>query len=507
MEEQIVNITIDRESTTPIYLQIKHQIQEQILSGKLAADFPLPPERKLAESLGVNRTTVFNAYQELKADGLIASHVGRGTIVISTNDGAGNSGSHPSPLLWRQLFSESASRARDSLLGNILQMVSRHDIISFAAGVPAQELEPVDVIRDLQTQVLKDGGQAAFLHTPVEGHHPLRESIVKLLESREINVSLDELIVLSGSQQGLDIASRIFLESGDVVIVEEPTFFCALQTFRAAGARIVGVPIDENGMRMDALKPLIEKYRPKLIYTIPNFQNPSGVVMNLERRLEMLDLAYHYQIPILEDDPYGLLRYEGKAVPPLKALDRLGYVMYLSTFSKILCPGFRVGWMAAPKPVIRQFAWVKQNMDLHTSSLSQCLLDRFCRENYFSNHLKTLNQRYLQRRNIMLRALERYAMPDIFWNTPQGGYYIWCCLSEDVNTTQLLTKATEHRVAYVPGEAFYNDGQGQNYLRLNFSYPAVDQIDIGIKKLMQVIQESVVTTIDEEFPLEVRPII
>jgi DNA-binding transcriptional MocR family regulator len=503
-----MNITIDRESTTPIYLQIKHQIQEQIFSGKLAADFPLPPERKLAETLGVNRTTVFNAYQELKADGLISSHVGRGTVVLMANDGANkNTGRHPSPLLWRQLFSESASRARDSLLGNILQIVSRQDIISFAAGVPAQELEPVDIIRDLQTQVLKDGGKAAFLHTPVEGYHSLRESIVKLLESREINIALEEVIVLSGSQQGLDIASRVFLEPGDVVIVEEPTFFCALQTFRAAGARIVGVPIDENGMMMDALKPLIEKYRPKLIYTIPNFQNPSGVVMNLERRLEMLDLAYHYQIPILEDDPYGLLRYEGKAVPPLKALDRLGYVMYLSTFSKILCPGFRVGWMAAPKPVIRQFAWVKQNMDLHTSSLSQCLLDRFCRENYFPNHLKTLNQNYLQRRNIMLRALERYAMPDIFWNTPQGGYYIWCRLSENVNTTQLLTKATEHRVAYVPGEAFYNDGQGQNYLRLNFSYPVIDQIDSGIKKLIQVIQESVVSSADEDSAFEVRPII
>ena len=275
------------------------------------------------------------------------------------------------------------------------------------------------------------------------------------------------------------------------MIVEEPTFFCALQTFSSAGARIVGVPIDGKGMIVASLKPLLEKYRPKLIYTIPDFQNPSGVVMDLDRRLELLDLAYHYQVPILEDDPYGELRYEGKRVPSLKALDRLGYVLYLSTFSKILCPGFRVGWMAAPKPVIRQFSWAKQNMDLHASSLSQCILDHFCHGNYFTPHLESLKSHYLSRRNLILKALERYALPGVHWNTPQGGYYVWCRLPETVNTSYLFTKAAEHQVTFVPGEAFFSDSQGLNFLRLNFTYPNEGQINEGIKRLMHVLKETI----------------
>lgn len=316
-------------------------------------------------------------------------------------------------------------------------------------------------------------------------------------------------MILSGSQQGLDLAARVFLDPGDVIVVEEPSFFSALQVFRAAGARVMGVPVDEGGMRLEVLEPLLMRTKPKLIYTLPTFQNPSGVTMGLERRVRLLELAYRYQVPVLEDDPYGELRYEGGAVPPLKALDQYGYVIYLSTFSKILFPGLRVGWLAATRPVVRQFALAKQLVDLHSGSLSQQLLDRFARQGLLLSHLQTVRQDYLSRRNIMLEALEQNTPPGFSWNRPEGGLYLWCRLPERIASSRLMARAADQRVSFVPGEAFHQNGQGQNFIRLNYTFPPPGRIREGVARLMEAVRETLAEVPDTgtDVEVEMKPIV
>ncbi|KKM12773.1 hypothetical protein SY88_01435 [Clostridiales bacterium PH28_bin88] len=503
-------ITIERACSTPVYLQIRNQIREMIMSGALPAGFRLPPERKLAEMLGVNRSTVINAYRELEADALIESHVGRGTTVkprVPTALPAETP--RVNPVAWRQFFSEEAGRIREPLLRDLIELANRENVISFAAGIPAPELYPVEALREIQDELLEHHGLTTLQHCPTEGHYPLRETISRLLESRGITAPPEEVLILSGSQQGLDLAARVFLDPGDVIVVEEPSFFLALQVFRASGARVMGVPVDEDGMRLDVLEPVLARYRPKLIYTLPTFQNPTGVTMGLERRRQLLDLAYRYQVPILEDDPYGELRYEGNPLPPLKALDRFGYVIYLSTFSKVLFPGLRVGWLAAPRPVVRQFALTKQLVDLHSNNPSQWLLDRFFRRGVFDRHLQAVRGEYLHRRDTMLEALEQEGPPGFSWSRPEGGLYLWCRLPENLTSSRLLARAADRRVAFVPGEAFYPGGQRQHFIRLNFTFPPPDRIREGVKRLMAAMRETLAATREagEHAEIEMKPIV
>ncbi len=505
-----MHISIDRNSYTPVYLQIRNQIREMILTGALPAAFRLPPERKLAETLGVNRSTVVNAYRELEADGLIESHVGRGTSVQLRVLPEGSSERRTvNPIPWRQFLSGQTVRMQEPLLRDLMELVNREDVISFAAGIPAPELYPVEALQEIQNQLLKDYGRIALQHSPTEGQYPLRETISQFMKYRGISAPPEEVMILSGSQQGLDLAARVFLDPGDVIVVEEPSFFSALQVFRAAGARVMGVPVDEGGMRLEVLEPLLMRTKPKLIYTLPTFQNPSGVTMGLERRVRLLELAYRYQVPVLEDDPYGELRYEGGAVPPLKALDQYGYVIYLSTFSKILFPGLRVGWLAATRPVVRQFALAKQLVDLHSGSLSQQLLDRFARQGLLLSHLQTVRQDYLSRRNIMLEALEQNTPPGFSWNRPEGGLYLWCRLPERIASSRLMARAADRRVSFVPGEAFHQNGQGQNFIRLNYTFPPPGRIREGVARLMEAVRETLAEVPDTgtDVEVEMKPIV
>lgn len=505
-----MNISIDRTSSTPVYMQIRNQIRDKILSGELRAGFRLPPERSLAETLKVNRSTVLNAYRELKADALVTSHMGQGTTVIpfgSYNHPAGVQSCESVP--WRQYFSESAVRAREPLLRDLMEISVQDDVISFAAGIAPPELYPMELIRKTFREMLSRYGPSCFLHCPTEGHYPLRESISQLLKSRGIQASAEEVIILSGSQQGLDILSKIFIDPGDIVIVEEPSFFCALQIFEGAGARLLSVPVDENGMRLDALEQLLTRYKPKLIYTMPTYQNPSGVVMSLKRRMKLLDIAYRYGIPILEDDPYSELRYEGERLPTLKELDQHGYVLYLSTFSKVLFPGLRIGWLTAPRAVIEQAAYIKQTADLHSNSLSQWMLDMFLRQDLLSKHILKVRTEYAERRDKMLEALEKNASDDIYWNRPAGGLYLWCRLPDQIKQSRLVARAEEQRVAFVPGSPFFIDSQGENYLRLNFTFADGNKIEEGIMRLIRAVDETLAETRNTDIrkKYEIMPIV
>lgn len=506
-----MRILLNRNADTPIYLQIKNQIKDLIFSGVLPADFSLPPERNLANTLGVNRSTVIRAYQELKADGLIGAHVGKGTVVLpQIFEPLPIKDCQVNPIQWYQFFNENIISDTEHIISDIMASNGSKNIISFAGGFPNPLLFPIKVIKEIQLELFQNKSLDMFMHSPVEGHYPLRQSISQLLGKRQIAAAPKEIMILSGSQQGLDFSARVFIRPGDTVIVEEPTFFGAIQIFRSAGARIIGVPIDKNGIRTDMLDALLIKHKPKFIYTLPTFQNPSGVTMTLERRKQLLNLAYQHQVPIIEDDPYGELRYDNSAVPPLKALDRHGYVLYLSTFSKVLFMGLRIGWIAASPQVLYKFGHLKQLTDLHVNTPGQFLLDSFIRKGHYEEHLALLRKEYSARRDLMLEALEEYRAPGVSWNNPEGGCYIWCRLPENVIRHKLVANAAQKGVIFLPGETCFPDGtQGENYIRLNYTFSQPEQIWQGIKSLMQAVQEVAEATGDVETDREYyrRPIV
>ncbi len=481
-----MDISIDRESSEPIYRQVVREIQGLIRSGALPEGFRLPPERRLADALGVNRSTVLNAYRELKAMGLVDAHVGRGTAVLRAPAPTPTSTSVP----WRQLFRASVARAHDPIISDLLALTERSDVISFSIGLPAPELLPLGTLADLTAEMLREVGAPLVMHSPTEGHSPLRETIAEWVATRGIRARASEVLIVSGSQQGLDLVARIFLDPGDAVIVEEPTYIGALQSFRVTGAKMIGIPIDGDGMRTDILAAVLERERPKLIYTLPTFQNPSGVVMSTERRRHLLELAARYRVPILEDDPYSELRYEGDPLPSLKALDENDLVLYQSTFSKVLFPGLRIGYLVVPPVVLRQLVLAKQGADLHANSFSQYVLERFVRDGHFESHLEAVRAAYRRRRDRMVAALGRDPSIGLAVTVPRGGFYIWCRLPEGVEQSALLANAAARGVVFLPGRACYPTEPTENSLRLNFSHASEAAIDTGIARLLEVIRDA-----------------
>lgn len=486
-----MRININRNSDTPIYLQIKNQIRDMIISGELPAGFILPPERSLSEQLNVNRATVVKAYHELKSDNLAEAHVGRGTIVAAKPlKGRFTNIRQFNPIPWYQFFNESLDSGDNHIISDIMDINCTKDIISFSGGFPSPEFYPLGEFDKIHQNLIRTCGKQLLLHSPVEGLQSLREGISRLMKARNEDVSAKDVMIISGSQQGLDYIARVFINPGDAVIIEEPSFFGAIQIFRSAGAKIIGAPIDSQGIKTDILESLINRYKPKFIYTLPTFQNPSGIVMSLERRYELLNISYKYRIPIIEDDPYSDLRYEGKVVPSLKALDPYEHVIYLSTFSKVLSLGLRIGWVVAPQQVIRKFAYLKQMTDLHVNTPGQYMLSEFLSQGCYEKHLSTVLREYSKKRDLMDEALKKYKIPGVLWEKPEGGYYIWCRLPEYVTNNRLVSKAAEKGAIYLPGEIFYPDGtQGENFMRLNFTFPDTYRIVEGVKRLMDTLAE------------------
>ncbi len=504
-----MRITIARESKTPVYIQIADQIRRQIEIGEIPDGQHLPSERKLAALLGVNRTTVLNAYSELKADGLLGAHVGNGTIVQRILDEKNDHKAGSSEPVWNQMFSQYAARFDSSLVKELLELASRTDFISFATGIASPDSGPIDILDGFENALAQKENIRALLHSPTEGFLSLRRAMCAVMQKRGVYCNYEEVMMLSGSQQGIDLAARVFLDPGDIVVIEEPTYFPAIQLFRTAGARIMTVPVDENGMKVDVLEQLLHRYRPKLIYTIPTYQNPTGTEMSLDRRKRLVELARQFNVVILEDDAYGDLCYEGSQLPLLKALDNSGYVVYLSTFSKNVYSGLRLGWLAADKRIIKAFSSSKQLMDLHSSSLSQWLIERFVLSGGLGTHMKAICLEYKERRDIMFDALSRYAPRGVTWNRPKGGYYIWCRLPIGLSANKLISKAAEYKVSFIPGTPFFNSEQGDDYIRLNFTYAPKDRIEEGIKLLCKAMKELLSDAADtnDESISEVNPIV
>lgn len=401
---------------------------------------------------------------------------------------------------WDHRYAQRTQRMGSSAIRELLKYSEKPDIISFAGGLPAPDVFPVEEFTEACIRVLRDYGPQALQYGTTEGYLPLREMIARHTERYGINISPDNLLITSGSQQALDLLGKIFINRGDRILVESPTYLGALQAWNAYGAEYVAVPFDENGMITDELEEAL-RTGPKFIYVLPNFQNPTGSTLSLERRKKLVELADTYGVPIIEDDPYGQLRYEGEHLPPVVELDSeyrnncdlcyRGNVIYLSTFSKILAPGLRLAWVVAPPEVIRKLVQAKQGADLHTSTFNQIVAHEVSRGGFLDRHIKLIRKVYGERRDVMLAAMDRYFPPEADWTHPQGGLFLWSTLPDYLDTSELIKDAVEQKVAFVPGAPFYPCGGGKTTMRLNFSNASPDKIMEGISRLGKVIQEKI----------------
>jgi 2-aminoadipate transaminase len=480
-------IKLERNNGLPLYRQICQRLREAILSGELAEGTRLPTERALARELGVNRTTVMNAYNELASEGLIEGHVGRGTLVRRNHFPHFDERFEQETASWllglpageRELIGPDAR-----LLSELAAAGEQKEIISLTPGTPAPDLLPAELFSTIYAESLLVSREEALGYCPVEGLHSLRQEIAAWMRRRGVAVDTEQILVLSGSTQGVGLVGRLLLNPGDEVVVEVPTYLGAIQAFRALQARVIGVPTDSDGMRVDLLESILARHRPRLIYTQPTFQNPTGVVMSPERRRRLILLSRRYSTPILEDDPYGDIYYhQGKPPQPLKALDTSGQVIYLSTFSKILAPGLRVAWLAAPEPMIERLSLHKQIFDLNTNALGQWSVSEILRRDLLTDHLNTLRQRYEHKRDLMLQAINKHWPPEVRVSHPEGGFHLWCRLPGDLRTRTLLREAANERVAFVIGEPFHVDGGGQQQFRLSFAYPSEEDIEEAVRRI------------------------
>src|SRR5579859_5052566 len=484
-------IALDRSSGMPLYRQICQRLREAILSGELSEGTRLPTERALASELGVNRTTVMNAYNELASEGLIEGHVGRGTLVRRNQFGYIGDSFEDETASW--LIGLQAGEREilgpDALLLSELASMSEHkEIISLASASPAPNLLPASMLSAIFADGLLSASQSALGYCPVEGLHSLRRGIATYMRKRGVAVDVQHILILSGSTQGIGLIGRFLLNPGDEVVVEVPTYLGAIQAFRALNARVIGVPTDNEGIRIDLLESILARRRPRLIYTLPTFQNPTGTVMSQERRRRLLLLAKRYQTPILEDDPYGEIYFEGKQPQPLKAMDSSNQVIYLSTYSKTLAPGLRVAWLAAPEPMIERLSLHKQVFDLNTNALGQWAVSEILRRDLLDSHLAMLRQVYRQKRDLMLSTIAAHWPREVRVSAPAGGFHLWCRLPGDLRARALLREVANEWVAFVIGEPFHVDGGGQQNLRLSFAFPGEYDIEEGIRRIGSAIK-------------------
>ncbi len=393
---------------------------------------------------------------------------------------------------WAHRYAQRTKCAKSSIIRELLKLTQRPEVISFAGGMPAPQVFPVEKFKEACACVLTDNPAVALQYGATEGYLPLREFIVAQMARYGIVAGVDNVMITSGSQQALDLIAKLLINRGDRLLVESPSYLGALQAFDLMGAEYVTVPIDDHGLNTDYLEAALRS-GPKFMYILPNFQNPGGVTLSEDRRKQIVLLSDKYGIPIIEDDPYGQLRYEGEHKTPLVVLDRtnlqrdngytLGNVIYLSTFSKLLAPGLRVAWIVAPPDVIARLVQIKQSSDLHTSTFTQMVTYEVARDGFLDEHVKLIRKVYSERKDAMLRALNDYFPEEVTWTHPHGGLFLWVTLPTGVNSRRLLDEALRHDVAFVPGDPFFAEGDKGSHMRLNFSNATPEMIREGIRRL------------------------
>ncbi len=401
---------------------------------------------------------------------------------------------------WAQRYALRTHSMSSSAIRELLKLTQQPDIISFAGGLPAPEMFPTEQVKAACDVVLTEMGAQALQYSTTEGYPPLRELIVRHMARYGIEVTIDNVVITTGSQSALDLIGKLLINPGDRILTENPTYLGALQAFTAYQSQYVTVPIDDDGLQVSHLETAL-RAGPKFMYILPNFQNPTGVTLSLTRRYDLISLAEEYGVPIVEDDPYGQLRYEGEHIKPLVVLDAeylgcdgdgstyTGNVIYTSTFSKTLAPGLRLGWIVAPNDVVSRLVQMKQGTDLHTSSFDQMVAYEVAHGGFLDKHIRTIREVYGHRRDVMLHALEEYFPPEVRWTHPHGGLFLWVTTPESIDTADLLKDAIKEKVAFVPGFSFHPNGGGHNTMRLNFSNAKEEMIVEGIHRMSIAIKQ------------------
>lgn len=501
-----MRICIDRGGPVPIRRQITDYLRQTITAGSLPPGTKLPSTRELAASLGVSRLTVETAYADLRADGLVVSRIGSGNYVDAPPGRPGVAPSGPWPS-WQ--LAPAGSQGHREVAADVGELdragvyyasgmlaepdalparsagraPGRPDLIDLSTGTGDPKLFPVEALRREIGAVLARDGAEALQYAHPWGYPPLRQAISSLLAADGIDIGPPGILVTAGSQQAIALAVQVLARAGDTVVAESPTYPGALRLFAALGLRVATVPADARGMQVDRLEAVLAQHQPRLIYSVPTFGNPAGSLLANDRRAQLLELATRYQVPVIEDDYIGDLRYEGQGQPALAALDRAGTVLYTGTFSKMLAPGFRVGFIAGRGPILDRLAGLKSALDLATSHLTQRTLERLLSIGRYREHLDRSRRTYRRRRDEAARALRQY-LPDSSFDLPRGGMFMWLRLPRDLDCEALLVPAWEQGVAFMPGSRFFaRPEEGLEHLRLNFAASPAERVTEGIRRI------------------------
>ena len=485
MEIQIVH-----NSQTPIYMQIKNQIKEMVLTGEVLDGFMLPSERMMAKSIGVHRNTIIKAYNELKADGLISAQQGLGyKIVYRSQDSAfpEKAGNIP----WLHLLKEEFVELEDTF-DTLFSKTYSEKCISFAGGIVPAEAYNKESIKIILNEMLISDKEEIYSYAPYQGNLRLRQNLAVLLREKGITVQASEIQILSETNQALDYLIELLIRPGDHVITEEPLSPDIYRELAMAGAKVLTVPMDEDGMIVSHLEPLIQKYTPKFIYVSSSFNDPTGIVMSTERRLALLELSHKYRIPIVEEDSASGLRYEEKLIPSLKSLDKRNHVIYIYSFALTFAPGVRLAFVVAPKMIVKRLSYLVSTHLISIDSLSQRLMSIYLEKGMYQSNLRMLCGFYKAKRDLMCAKLEEARIYGVTYTKPKGGIYIWCRLPNTINAKMLLQKCYKKGVAFIPGSVFFPYGtKGENFIRLNYSYPNEEQIREGMALLIEAMGESI----------------
>lgn len=494
-------ISLDRDGEEPIYRQLIRHVRAQIESGSLPAGTRLPASRDLAQQLNISRISVVNAYAELRAEGFLSAHAGRGTFIAGDNTGAGG---QPAPNGSSNHQTNIAANIEtpttpDRSIREMMRMARKPGVISFAQGAPPQDFFPMTHLKDAINTVLDRDGAKALAYEVTEGNPALRASIRDYVSALGIRCHVDQILITGGTQQALDLVIQALLSEGDLFLTENPTYLGMIDIARTRRVQVHGIDIDGEGIRLDMLENYILDNRPKLIYVMPTFQNPSGVVMPLHRRRQLLNLANEYHITILEDGVYHELRYEGEALPPLKALDENGIVIHASAFTKMMLPGLRIGYLISDNTNYERLVRVKQAADVSSPSLNQRAMHLMLERGVLSQQLERNNRELKRRRDVALAAAAKYLPPGSRWNIPQGGLYLWVQLPKTGPTAaELYITSIQMGAAYAIGNVFYTDGCGSHRIRLNYAAQKPSEIEEGFKRIGRAWREVAVDYADME---------
>ena len=475
-------LRLDRDSSLPLYQQLATALAARIRSRSLATGEQLPASRELAASLGLNRATVSNAYASLVEQGLARSHVGQGTFVL-----AAEASSTPFEFrLSRAIIESEGASGQTSLVPESGRFVD------FATLVPDEELFPVDSFREVLNDILLSDGKQLLQYGPATGFPPLRRYIAERLELRGVRADETNVLIVNGSQQGLDLICRALIDPGDAVCVERPTYSIVPALLRHYHAEVCGIPMTESGIDLIKTEEVFSRRRPKFLFTMPTFHNPTGITMSRDARLRLVELAVSNGVPVVEDDfDSAALRYTGEPVPPLKALDEHGCVIHIGTFSKGLFPGLRLGWVVGSERVIDAIARAKLFSDYHSPPLLQAAVLEFCQRGHYERHINKLTEIYSAKASAMSRALGDHLPEEVTWSAPEGGYAFWVRLPEGVSASELARQAAAENVLIAPGPSFFVGKGGETQFRLSISKVPEKEIDQGIRVLGRLIESTI----------------